>query len=76
MTTIAEVKQIAIKCPLCGLEVQRFYSAETGTTEIPAIDYVNSCKLAPERPAFDFHCSKLQEAIDAAIRQEKEDRQR
>ena len=32
---------------------------------------LNRCKLAPQPPAFDFRCPKLQEAIDAAIREEK-----
>jgi hypothetical protein len=68
------IKQYAIACPHCGLEVQRFFSGNKGTTEIPAADYVKTCKLAPERAAFDFDCPKLQAAIDAAIRQEKEDR--
>jgi hypothetical protein len=71
--TMAEVNQKTLTCSLCGLEFQRFYSAETGKTEIPAVDYVNRCKLAPQPPAFDFRCPKLQEAIDAAIRQEKND---
>jgi hypothetical protein len=69
--TMADVNQKTLMCSLCGLEFQRFYSGETGKSEIPAVEYLNRCKLAPERPALDFRCPKLQETIDAAIREEK-----
>jgi hypothetical protein len=69
--TMAEVNQKMLTCSLCGLAFQRLYSAETGKSEIPAVEYLNRCKLAPQPPAFDFRCPKLQEAIDAAIREER-----
>jgi hypothetical protein len=71
--TVADVNQKTLTCSLCGLEFQRFSSAANGKSEIPAVEYLNRCKLAPQPPAFDFRCPKLQEAIDAAIREEKND---
>jgi ssDNA-binding Zn-finger/Zn-ribbon topoisomerase 1 len=72
-----KVSRKTIKCPECGLKVQRFYSKETGIgkSEIPASDYVKQCRLAPERAAFDFKCPKLQAAIDAVVRRERPNRQ-
>jgi predicted RNA-binding Zn-ribbon protein involved in translation (DUF1610 family) len=72
-----KVSRKTIKCPECGLKVQRNYSKATGsgTSEIPASDYVRQCRLAPERAAFDFKCPNLQATIDAATRRRRRKRQ-
>lgn len=60
-----KVSRKTIKCPERGLKVQRFYSKETGsgTSEIPASDYVKQCRLAPERAAFRNRAIRMFEAI-------------
>jgi hypothetical protein len=71
-----KVSRRTIKCPECGLKIQRFYSKKTGigTSKIPAPDYVKQCRLAPERAAFDFNCPKLQAAIQASTRRKRANR--
>jgi hypothetical protein len=55
--------EFTIRCPRCGLAVQRFINGDRGQTEIEALAYVKTCRIAPERPAFDFNCPELQLAI-------------
>jgi hypothetical protein len=55
--------EFTIRCPRCGLAVQRFIHGDQGQTEIEALAYVKTCQIAPERPAFDFNCPELERAI-------------
>lgn len=58
------MEQFTIRCPRCGLAVQRFIDGDRGQTEIEALAYVKTCQIAPEREAFDFDCPELQSAIN------------
>jgi hypothetical protein len=55
--------EFTVRCPRCGLAVQRFIRRDQGQTEIEALAYVKTCQIAPERPAFDFNCPELELAI-------------
>ena len=53
---------VTATCSACGLQVK----VAATETQIDSNAYVSSCKLAPDRPAFDFGCPNLRTAVSAA----------
>lgn len=49
-------------CAKCGLQVK----VGPTETQIDHLRYISLCKVAPDRPAFDYGCPNLSKAVSAA----------
>jgi hypothetical protein len=56
------LRYITVACGACGLRVK----VAPTETQIDSNAYVSTCKLAPERTAFDFGCPNLRAAVSSA----------